>query len=162
MRNALPLAAVLDRLNADVERLRGGGHELVGLTGSTTELRGQNAGLAVGPLRSLGPEGDPRRIARKASALVSALRGRARRAEDRASRASERMHAGVGRFLERCSSRLERLAGQLESDSPALGRLSHVLPGFRIPSPTLKRINRATSIFSPVLAEISVIISPTV
>ena len=48
----------------------------------------------------------------------------------------------------------QRLAGQLEQDLRVLGSLGH--------SPTLKRMNRAISIFSPVLADIAVINSPTV
>ena len=85
------------------------------------------------------------RIARKASALVSALRGRARRAEERASRASERMHAGVGRFLERCSSRLERLAGQLE----ALGPLATIARGYAVPMDESGRVLRRLGMYAP-------------
>ena len=85
------------------------------------------------------------RIDRKASALVSALRGRARRAEERASRASERMHAGVGRFLERCGSRLERLAGQLE----ALGPLSTIARGYAVPMDVNGRVLRRLGMYAP-------------
>jgi len=85
------------------------------------------------------------RIARKASALVSALRGRARRAEERASRASERMHAGVGRFLERCSSRLEYLAGQLE----ALGPLATIARGYAVPMDESGRVLRRLGMYAP-------------
>ena len=84
-------------------------------------------------------------VARKASALVSALRGRARRAEERASRASERMHVGVGRFLERCSTRLERLAGQLE----ALGPLATIARGYAVPMDESGRVLRRLGMYAP-------------
>jgi hypothetical protein len=51
----LPLATLLDRLNRDVERLRGGGHLIRGLEGRWT-VRGENPGLARGTLRILGPD----------------------------------------------------------------------------------------------------------
>ena len=47
----LPFAALLDRLANDVEVLRGGGHRLVGINvAGAGSLRGENPGLAVGPL----------------------------------------------------------------------------------------------------------------
>ncbi|MEO1301817.1 MAG: PEP/pyruvate-binding domain-containing protein [Myxococcota bacterium] len=51
----LPLAKVLDRLAADVEKLRGGGHRVLGVPGlKAAALRGENAGLATGVLRVIG------------------------------------------------------------------------------------------------------------
>ncbi|MEZ0313746.1 MAG: PEP/pyruvate-binding domain-containing protein [Myxococcota bacterium] len=49
----LPIAVTLDRLAADAESLRGGGHRMVGLgdTPSTAGVRGENAGIAIGKLR---------------------------------------------------------------------------------------------------------------
>ncbi|MEM6531382.1 MAG: PEP/pyruvate-binding domain-containing protein [Myxococcota bacterium] len=50
----LPAAKLLDRLAVDVEALRGGGHQLLGISGSgTTTLRGENAGISTGTLRYL-------------------------------------------------------------------------------------------------------------
>src|SRR5690606_34245217 len=71
----LPLAAVLDRLNADVERLRGGGHQLVGLGGEVgvTSVRGENPGTAVGPLVVLEAGEDPARLQRHQIALLREL-----------------------------------------------------------------------------------------
>lgn len=70
----LPLAAVLDRLFADVERLRGGGHRVVGLgIGTGASLRGENAGLATGPLAILEPGGDPRELERHQIVLLPEL-----------------------------------------------------------------------------------------
>ena len=52
----MPLSHLLDRMAQDVTRLRGGGHRLVGMAGlSTTALRGENSGIAVGPLRVVAP-----------------------------------------------------------------------------------------------------------
>jgi hypothetical protein len=55
----LPLAALLDRLSADAETMRGGGHRLVGVDGVVAgAVRGENPGLAVGPLVTVTP-GEP-------------------------------------------------------------------------------------------------------
>lgn len=70
----LPLAALLDRLHTDLEKLRGGGHRLVGFGGVTSVgLRGQNAGLATGPLRVLGPGEDPKVLKREQIVLLQDL-----------------------------------------------------------------------------------------
>jgi hypothetical protein len=70
----LPLAALLDRLGSDVERLRGGGHELYGLDGvGTASLRGQNPGLASGPLRVLAASEVPAALRRHEVALLHDL-----------------------------------------------------------------------------------------
>lgn len=70
----LPLAAVLDRLTADVERMRGGGHHLVGLAGDgKTALRGENPGMALGPLAVLELGGDVSKLKRNQIALLREL-----------------------------------------------------------------------------------------
>jgi len=66
----LPLAAVLDRVAADAARLRGGGHRLVGLTAENVVLRGENPGLAIGPLRIIKPEGALSELKREDIALL--------------------------------------------------------------------------------------------
>ena len=69
----LPLAALYDRIATDAERLAGGGDRLVGLSVSAEALRGENAGLTVGPLRVIGPGADPSGLESGAIALLSEL-----------------------------------------------------------------------------------------
>ncbi len=70
----LPLAAVLDRLNTDVDRLRGGGHRIVGLgNAGGTGLRGENAGFATGPLAVLEPGANARQLKRNQIVLLPEL-----------------------------------------------------------------------------------------
>ncbi len=70
----LPLAALLDRVGADIEQLRGGGHELVGITGvGTSSLRGENPGLATGPLRVMAANEDPAELRRHEIVLLHGL-----------------------------------------------------------------------------------------
>jgi hypothetical protein len=66
----LPFAALLDRLANDVEKLRGGGHRLVGVDAGTGSLRGENAGLAVGMLHIQAEGEDPHDLARTDIALL--------------------------------------------------------------------------------------------
>ncbi len=59
----LPLATLLDRLGADVERLRSGGHRLLELP-PAVGVGGDNPGLAIGPLRVLEPGAPASSLAR--------------------------------------------------------------------------------------------------
>ncbi len=70
---ALPLAALLDRLSLDADKLRGGGHRLFGVTAAAASLRGENPGLAVGKLRVVPPGGDPHVLQRDEVALLYEL-----------------------------------------------------------------------------------------
>lgn len=70
----LPLATVLDRLTNDLERLRGGGHRLVGLSGvNVAGMRGENPGVAVGKLRVVPAGGDLSKLAREDVVLLHDL-----------------------------------------------------------------------------------------
>jgi hypothetical protein len=70
----LPLAAVLDRLVTDAERVRGGGHRLLGMPGvSTASLRGENPGLCVGTLQKVSGHADIARLKRTDVALLEDL-----------------------------------------------------------------------------------------
>lgn len=70
----LPIGVLVDRLNADVERLRGGGHRLVGL-GSVGggALRGENPGMATGVLKVVAPGGALEGLGRDDIALLFEL-----------------------------------------------------------------------------------------
>lgn len=67
----LPAAALIDRLAADVDRLRGGGHQLVSV--DRTAVRGENPGFAIGPLRVLPPGADPSGLKRNEIVLLFEL-----------------------------------------------------------------------------------------
>ncbi|MEE8410459.1 MAG: PEP/pyruvate-binding domain-containing protein [Myxococcota bacterium] len=70
----LPMAAVLDRLSADINKLRGGGHELLGLEGARdAAMRGENPGIAVGALRVLHAGDDLHQLERSEIALLHGL-----------------------------------------------------------------------------------------
>ncbi len=84
-------------------------------------------------------------VRRGSSALAAALRSRALRAEERASRASERMSDGVVRFVERCGVWLDGLGGRLETLSP----LSTLERGYAVPSDAEGRVLRRLEMFEP-------------
>ena len=65
----LPLATLFDRLSDDVERLRPGGHRLLGLKG-TASVRGDNPGIAIAPLRVLGVGQDASTLKRNEVVLL--------------------------------------------------------------------------------------------
>jgi len=69
----LPLARVLDRLAADSENQQGGGHVLYGVDKISGHMRGENPGLATGPLRILGPQDDAATLARNEIVLLDTL-----------------------------------------------------------------------------------------
>ncbi len=69
----LPLAALLDRLTVDAETQRGGGHRLFGISAPLSSLRGENPGLAVGPLRVVPPGGEVKDAARNEILLLHEL-----------------------------------------------------------------------------------------
>jgi len=69
----LPLASILDRLAADCERLHGGGHLLLGSPDASPLMRGENPGLAVGPLRVLSAAQDPAALRRHEIVLLEDL-----------------------------------------------------------------------------------------
>lgn len=71
---SLPLAAILDRLNADAEKLRGSGDKLVGLGDlNTKEVRGLNPGIAAGNLREITFDTDTSALQRSEIALLDDL-----------------------------------------------------------------------------------------
>ena len=65
----LPLAAILDRLTDDVERMRAGGHRIEGVK-NVSGVRGDNPGLAIGVLKVLGAGGDPTTLKRSDIVLL--------------------------------------------------------------------------------------------
>ncbi|MEK7703441.1 MAG: PEP/pyruvate-binding domain-containing protein, partial [Myxococcota bacterium] len=71
---AVPLAQLLDRLQQDVERLSPRADRVIGLAGASgASVRGENAGLAVGRLRVLGPTDDASTLRRDELALLDEL-----------------------------------------------------------------------------------------
>ncbi len=84
-------------------------------------------------------------VRRGSSALAAALRSRARSAEERASRASERLSDGVVRFAERCGVWLDGLGGRLEALSP----LSTLERGYAVPLDAEGRVLRRVEMFEP-------------
>ncbi|MEZ4270944.1 MAG: PEP/pyruvate-binding domain-containing protein [Myxococcota bacterium] len=72
----LPLATLLDRMGQDADRLRGGGHRLLGLDTSVkvdAQLKGENPGLVTAPLQILLPGADPQTLQRQNIALLQEL-----------------------------------------------------------------------------------------
>ncbi|OGQ79557.1 MAG: hypothetical protein A2289_03995 [Deltaproteobacteria bacterium RIFOXYA12_FULL_58_15] len=69
----LPLASLLDKLDYDVEQLRGGGHLLIGLNVGKASLRGENPGVANGKLRVLNAREDPQGLRREEIVLLQDL-----------------------------------------------------------------------------------------
>ncbi len=68
----LPLAVLLDRLGADLERLRGG-HRLAGMAPQVSGLRGENPGLGVGELAVIPLGASPHPLRRDQIALLADL-----------------------------------------------------------------------------------------
>jgi len=70
----LPLATVLDRLTSDAEVMFAGANQLLGAPpGTLAGMRGENPGIAVGPLRVLSPDDDPSSAARHEVVLLTTL-----------------------------------------------------------------------------------------
>ena len=82
-------------------------------------------------------------VRRCSAALAAALRGRARRAEERALRASERVSGRMVRYLENCRGRLEKLGVRLEALSP----LATLERGFAVPLDEAGRVLRRVGMF---------------
>ncbi|MFH1723689.1 MAG: PEP/pyruvate-binding domain-containing protein [Elusimicrobiota bacterium] len=67
----LPLAAIIDRIGADLYSLRGGNHRVYGVKGAA--VRGENPGLAIGPLRVREHSQSPKGLKRNEVALLYEL-----------------------------------------------------------------------------------------